>query len=116
MAGLADRVRVMRGVWAGRTSPARPRRATAGTGGRAELLVGTMGPRTIRHAASWADGLAGVTLDLDAAAVGGLFELARSAWAEAGKPLPRLTTSFWFALDDGDGSVRRQVHPTCGTT
>ncbi|MGA8255402.1 MAG: hypothetical protein WB767_02385, partial [Nocardioides sp.] len=27
-----------------------------------------------------------------------------------GKPAPQLTTSFWFALDDGDGSARAQVH------
>ncbi len=39
--------------------------------GGPELLVGTMGPKTIRHAAAWADGLAGFTLDLDPAAGGG---------------------------------------------
>jgi hypothetical protein len=69
-----------------------------------------MGPRTIRSAATWADGLAGVTLDLDVAAVAGLFDLTRSAWAEAGRTAPRLTTSFWFALDDGDGTARARVH------
>ena len=69
-----------------------------------------MGPKTIRSAAAWADGLAGVTLDLDASAAAGLFDLARTAWAEAGRGVPRLTTSFWFALDDGDGSAREQVH------
>ena len=78
--------------------------------GGPELLVGTMGPRTIRSASAWADGLAGVTLDLDTVAVSGLFDLARSAWAEAGRPAPRLTTSFWFALDDGSGAAREQVH------
>ena len=105
------------------------RRHAAGVGGRAghrgdapvgppwvqdggpELLVGTMGPRTIRHAAGWADGLAGVTLDLDPAAVGALFDLAREAWADAGRGTPRLTTSFWFALDDGGRGPRPGAPP-----
>jgi hypothetical protein len=53
-----------------------------------------------------------VTLDLDVAGVASLFALAREAWADAGRPVPRLATSFWFALDDGDGSgrAREQVH------
>ena len=41
---------------------------------------------------------------------GELFALARTAWADAGRPAPRLATSFWVALDDGDGSAREQVH------
>jgi len=59
---------------------------------------------------TWADGLAGVTLDLDAAAAADLFALARTCWAEARRPAPLITTSFFFALDDGDGSARAQVH------
>ncbi|MGB0190871.1 MAG: LLM class flavin-dependent oxidoreductase, partial [Nocardioides sp.] len=89
------------------TLPVGPRPLQAGG---PPVHVGTMGPRTVRHAAHWADGLAGVTLDLDTTAVAGLFELARSAWAEAGRTAPHLATSFWFALDDGDGSARTQVH------
>lgn len=112
IAGMRDRVEVMRRVWAGEkvveaTRPVGP--APAQDGGP-ELLVGTMGPRTVKDAARWADGLAGVTLDLDLAEVSRLFDLARAAWTEAGRGTPRLTTSFWFALDDGDGSARAQVH------
>ena len=54
-------------------------------------------------AAAWADGLAGTTLDLDVDKQNELFVVARTAWAEAGKPKPHLATSFWFAL----GSVGR---------
>ena len=50
-----------------------------------------------------------MTLDLDTAAVSGLFDLARREWAEAGRPRPRLTTSFWFALGERD-SAREQLH------
>ena len=112
MQQMADRVAVMRRVWAGEdvtgaTLPVGPSPLQAGG---PPVHVGTMGPRTVRHAAAWAQGLAGVTLDLDPAGVAGLFDTARTAWAEAGRPAPHLATSFWFALDDGDGSARAQVH------
>ncbi len=112
MRGMASRVAVMKRVWAGEkvTEAVRPVGPPVLQPGGPELLVGTMGPKTIRSASAWADGLAGVTLDLDTAAVSGLFDLARSAWSEAGRPAPRLTTSFWFALDDGSGAAREQVH------
>lgn len=74
------------------------------------LLVGTMGEKTLRSAASWASGLAGVTLDLDVAATARLYDVARSAWAEAGKPAPLLTTSFWVAVGDDRAAAREQVH------
>ncbi len=112
MAEMARRVGVMKQVWAGEhiTDSVRPVGPPPVQDGGPELLVGTMGPKTIKHAASWADGLAGVTLDLDLAAVGALFDLTRTAWAEAGRGAPRLTTSFWFALDDGSGAAREQMH------
>jgi alkanesulfonate monooxygenase SsuD/methylene tetrahydromethanopterin reductase-like flavin-dependent oxidoreductase (luciferase family) len=112
MAGMASRVAVMKRVWAGEkvTEAMRPVGPPPLQPGGPSLLVGTMGPRTIRSASSWADGLAGVTLDLDVTGVTALFSLAREAWAEAGRGTPRLTTSFWFALDSGDGSAREQVH------
>jgi alkanesulfonate monooxygenase SsuD/methylene tetrahydromethanopterin reductase-like flavin-dependent oxidoreductase (luciferase family) len=73
------------------------------------LLIGTIGPKTLRSAAAWADGLAGTTLDLDVAKQTKLFDVARAAWAEAGKPKPHLATSFWFALGPVD-DARHQVH------
>jgi alkanesulfonate monooxygenase SsuD/methylene tetrahydromethanopterin reductase-like flavin-dependent oxidoreductase (luciferase family) len=112
MGGMASCVATMKRVWAGEkvTEAVRPVGPPPLQPGGPSLLVGTMGPRTIRSAAAWADGLAGVTLDLDVAAVSALFGLAREAWADAGRPAPRLATSFWFALDSGDGSARDQVH------
>lgn len=114
MRDMADRVAVMQRVWRGEqvTEAMRPVGPPPVQEGGPELLVGTMGPRTIRSAAAWADGLAGVTLDLDPTAVARLFDLARTAWSDAGRPEPRLTTSFWFALETpGDeGGARAQVH------
>lgn len=68
------------------------------------LFVGSIGPKTIRSAAAWADGLAGTTLDLDVAKQRELFDVTRDAWARAGKPAPHLITSFWFAFGSARGA------------
>ncbi|WP_167108792.1 LLM class flavin-dependent oxidoreductase [Mycobacterium sp. DL592] len=111
MREMAERVAVMQRIWSGEkitesVLPVGPRPAQHG-GPR--LLVGTIGPKTIRSAVPWADGLAGITLDLDLDKQDQLFDVARTAWAQAGKPEPHLATSFWFALGDGD-APRTQVH------
>ena len=112
MAQLGERAEVLRRVWRGERvveavlpvgpPPVQP--------GGPPLLVGTTGPKTLRSAAAWAQGLAGVSLDLDLDAMRGLFDVARDAWAGAGRPAPLLASSTWFALDDGDGSARDRVH------
>ncbi|GJF12127.1 luciferase [Mycolicibacterium cyprinidarum] len=114
MRDMADRVSVMKRVWSGEkvtdsTLPVGPPSLQAGG---PKLLVGTMGPKTTRHAASWADGLAGTTLDLDLDKQSELFDVARDAWRQAGKSSPHLATSFWFAVGDGDeprAQVRRHL-------
>lgn len=114
MAGMAERVAVLKRVWAGEkvVEAVRPVGPPPVQPGGPPLLVGTLGPRTTRHAAAWADGLAGITLDLDLGPVDDQFDLARKAWADAGRPAPHLATSFWFALaEDGDDrGARDQVH------
>lgn len=112
MRGLADRVAVMKRVWAGEkvTESVVPVGPAPVQAGGPDLLVGTMGPKTVRSAASWADGLAGTTLDLDTEKQDELFEVARQAWANAGKPKPQLATSFWFAIGDDAAEARAQVH------
>jgi alkanesulfonate monooxygenase SsuD/methylene tetrahydromethanopterin reductase-like flavin-dependent oxidoreductase (luciferase family) len=111
MRAMADRVAVMKRVWAGEkvtdsVLPVGPRPVQPGG---PPLLVGTTGPKTVRSAASWAVGLAGTTLDLDLAKQRELFDVARRAWAEAGRGAPHLATSFWFAIGEGD-APRAQVH------
>jgi alkanesulfonate monooxygenase SsuD/methylene tetrahydromethanopterin reductase-like flavin-dependent oxidoreductase (luciferase family) len=110
MRGLAERVAVMKRVWSGEkvTESVVPVGPPPVRAGGPELLVGTMGPKTVRGAAVWADGLAGTTLDLDADKQNELFDIARAAWAEAGKRKPHLATSFWFALGDAD-DARAQI-------
>jgi alkanesulfonate monooxygenase SsuD/methylene tetrahydromethanopterin reductase-like flavin-dependent oxidoreductase (luciferase family) len=111
MRGMADLVAVMKRVWAGEkvTESVVPVGPPPVQKAGPPLLVGTMGPKTVQSAASWADGLAGTTLDLDTAKQNELYDVARTAWAEAGKPKPLLATSFWFALGD-DEEARAQVH------
>ncbi len=111
MREMADRVAVMKKVWEGHNLtdsvvPVGPRPVQR-TGPR--LLVGTVGPKTLRSAAPWADGLAGITLNLDLAEQSALFDVGRTAWAEAGKPPPHLATSFWFAFGPPEDS-RAQIH------
>lgn len=111
MREMADRVAVMKRVWAGEkitesVLPVGPRPVQPGG---PPLLVGTIGPKTLRSAAAWADGLAGITLDLDVDKQNELFEVGRDAWAQAGKPAPHLATSFWFALGD-PADARAQIH------
>jgi hypothetical protein len=63
----------------------------------------------LRHAAAWADGLAGITLDLDTGKQNELFDVGRQAWSQAGKPPPHLATSFWFAVGE-PAEARAQIH------
>ncbi len=111
MRGMAEQVAVMKRVWAGEkvTESVVPVGPAPLQEGGPQLLVGTMGPKTVRSAAAWADGLAGTTLDLDLVKQNELYDVAREAWAQADKPKPLLATSFWFALGDGD-AARAQVH------
>ncbi len=112
IAGLGEAVAVLRRVWSGKpvSDEVGPVGPPPVQDGGPELLVGTMGPRTLRAAAAWADGLAGFTLDLDPVKAGELFALARDAWREAGRPPPRLATSFWIAVHEDVDVARAQVH------
>ena len=76
MAGMASRVAVMKRVWAGEkvTEAVRAVGPPPLQPGGPPLLVGTMGPKTIRSASEWADGLAGVTLDLSVSGASSLFD------------------------------------------
>ena len=112
MQEMADRVAVMRRVWAGeKVTPAvRPVGPPPVQSGGPEILVGTLGPKTIRHAAAWADGLAGFAPEVEVEAIGNVFDQARTAWQDAGRTPPRLTTSFWFAVgDEPRAQMRRHL-------
>jgi len=108
---MAERVAVMKRVWAGEkvTDSVLPVGPPPIQAGGPPLLIGGMGPKTIRRAAAWADGLAGNTLDLDVVKQNELYDVARAAWSAAGKPKPHLATSFWFAFGPPE-EARAQLH------
>ncbi|MGB3333307.1 MAG: LLM class flavin-dependent oxidoreductase [Mycobacterium sp.] len=110
MGEMAEAVAIMRRVWAGEkiTESVLPVGPAPTQPGGPPLVVGTTGPKTLRSAATWAEGLAGITLDLDVAKQNELFDVARDAWRQAGRVKPYLATSFWFALGDRD-EARDQV-------
>jgi alkanesulfonate monooxygenase SsuD/methylene tetrahydromethanopterin reductase-like flavin-dependent oxidoreductase (luciferase family) len=112
MRGLAESVAVMKRIWAGEkvTESVLPVGPRPLQDGGPQLLIGTTGPKTVRSAAAWADGLAGITVDLDVSTQNELFDVARRAWAAAGKGKPHLATSFWFAIGDDAQQTRAQVH------
>jgi len=111
MRGMANRVATMKRVWAGEriTESVLPVGPPPVQTGGPSLMVGTIGPKTVHSAAAWADGMTGTILDLDVTKQNELFDVARQAWAELGKPKPHLATSFWFAVGEGD-EPRAQVH------
>ena len=111
MRGMAERVAVMKRVWAGEklTDSVLPVGPAPVQAGGPPLLIGSIGPKTIRSAAAWADGVAGAALDLDVVKQNELFDVARAAWAGAGKPKPHLATSFWFAFGSHQ-QARAQMH------
>jgi len=113
-ARLDEGVAVMKRIWAGEppfagADPVGP--APVQPGGP-PILAGVMGPKAIRRAAEWADGIYGWSMDSSAAPVKEQFDLARSAWRAAGRrERPRLVTGFWFSLaDDADAKLRRYVY------
>jgi alkanesulfonate monooxygenase SsuD/methylene tetrahydromethanopterin reductase-like flavin-dependent oxidoreductase (luciferase family) len=111
MREMAERVAVMKRVWAGEkiTESVLPVGPSPVQAGGPPLFVGSMGPKTVRSAAAWAEGLAGTTLDLDVAKQNELFDVARAAWAATGKAKPHLVTSFWFAFGPPE-QARGQLH------
>src|SRR5690606_35882324 len=85
-AALAEEVELMRRVWRGERvvegllrpvepAPVRP--------GGPELLSGAMGPKAVRLAAGWADGVCGFSWGATAEEVAPVFRIALDAWREA---------------------------------
>lgn len=111
---LDEGVAAMRRIWAGEPpfAGADPVGPTPVQAGGPPILAGAMGPKAIRRAAAWADGLYGWSMDSSPQPVKQQFDLARAAWRDAGRSAaPRLVTGFWFSLaDDADAKLKRYVY------
>ncbi|MBW2273823.1 MAG: LLM class flavin-dependent oxidoreductase [Deltaproteobacteria bacterium] len=104
MAVLAERVATMRRVWAGETvvdGLLRPVEPFPVQVGGPRLLAGAQGPRSMRSAADWADGITGMTMAASAREAAGVLDMARTAWKQAGRAEPPLLNlASWFALGE----------------
>jgi alkanesulfonate monooxygenase SsuD/methylene tetrahydromethanopterin reductase-like flavin-dependent oxidoreductase (luciferase family) len=113
-ARLDEQVRAMRRAWAGEppfegAEPIGPKPVQPGG---PPLWSGAMGPKSLRRAASWADGVAGFSTSGDSAEVARAFEAVRAAWSEVGvETAPRLVTGFWYALgEDAEAHLHRYAY------
>jgi alkanesulfonate monooxygenase SsuD/methylene tetrahydromethanopterin reductase-like flavin-dependent oxidoreductase (luciferase family) len=109
-ARLDEQVRELRRLWAGETpfEGAEPIGPAPVQPGGPPLWSGAMGPKSLRRAAAWADGVAGFSTSGDPAEVARAVEAVRAAWSEVGvETAPRLVTGFWYAL----GPVAEQRLP-----
>jgi len=100
---MEEQVGLMRRLWHGEAAMA----GVASIGppphrpGGPEILAGSLMPKSIARAARWADGVCGFSFSPDPAEVSRSFALAREAWQAAGRPRPRLVTSFWYGIGPG---------------
>lgn len=103
-AALARDAETMRRVWRGEDVVGgllRPVEPKPFSPGGPELLAGAMGPKAIRRAASWADGLCGFSWGATADEIAPTLEMARKVWSDQGRATPKLITGFWFAQGPG---------------
>lgn len=77
--------------------------------GGPRILAGAMGPKAMRRAARWADGISGFSIAGDAEEIRKANALADACWEEAGRTAaPRKVSGCFFALgvDDPAGELR----------
>jgi alkanesulfonate monooxygenase SsuD/methylene tetrahydromethanopterin reductase-like flavin-dependent oxidoreductase (luciferase family) len=79
--------------------------------GGPELLAGAAGPKAMRRAAAWADGISGFSISGRADEVAKTNSLADVCWDEAGRGRPRKVNGTFFALgvDDSPATLRAFV-------
>jgi len=98
---LDDAVAGLRHLWAG-TAPfdgADPVGPSPLQPGGPPLLAGALGPRAMERAAAWAEGVTGFSISGSRAEVEGTNNLARQAWARAGRERPpRLVSGTFYVL------------------
>lgn len=103
-ARLDARVAELRRLWSGEPAfaGADPIGPAPLQPGGPPIWAGAMGPKSLRRAARWADGVAGFSLAGDPEQVARSFRAADEAWREAGRSeRPRRVSGFWYALGDG---------------
>jgi len=73
--------------------------------GGPRILAGAMGPKAMRRAARWADGISGFSIAGDAAEIGNANALADECWTEAGREtVPHKVSGCFVALGVPDAA------------
>jgi len=113
-ARMDEQVAEMRRIWAGEppfegADAVGPQPVQAGG---PPILAGAMGPKAIRRAAAWAQGIYAWSGNGRAAEIRRMLELAEAAWSDAGRgEAPRRTAGFWYSLaPDGGAKLQRYVY------
>jgi alkanesulfonate monooxygenase SsuD/methylene tetrahydromethanopterin reductase-like flavin-dependent oxidoreductase (luciferase family) len=103
-ARLDDQVHELRRLLAGEPPfpGAEPVGPPATRPGGPELLSGAMGPKAMRRAAAWADGISAFSLSGDRTEIARTNELADRCWSGVGRPAPRKVSGTFFALGVDD--------------
>ncbi len=101
---LDERVDAIREVWSGDyplpegCPPLGPEPTRVGG---PPIFSSSLGPKSMKRASRWADGLAGFHMGPDLDEVEKIFEGFRQSWKDAGRKRPPfLQLAFWFALED----------------
>lgn len=113
-ARMDEQVAEMRRVWAGEppfegADEVGPRPIQPGG---PPILAGAMGPKAIRRAAAWAQGIYAWSGNGQAPEIKRIFDLAEAGWSRAGRgEAPRRTAGFWYSLAPSGGEkLRRYVY------
>jgi alkanesulfonate monooxygenase SsuD/methylene tetrahydromethanopterin reductase-like flavin-dependent oxidoreductase (luciferase family) len=104
LAALDERVASLRSIWAGEyalPADAPPLGPPPVQLGGPPIFASSLGPKSMRRAVRWADGLAGFHMGPDLKEIEAIFDAFRANWSEAGRSgAPTLQMAFWFGLVD----------------
>ena len=111
---MDEQVATLRRVWAGEppiegadeVGP-RPRQP-----GGPPIMAGAMGPKAMRRAAQWADGVYTFSMGGSGEEIRRMLEMADTAWRAAGREKPpRKIGGFWYSLcDDAANALQSYVY------
>jgi len=76
------------------------------------IIAGVMGPKAMRRAAEWADGVYVFSMSGRSDEIDRMLSMATAAWEEAGRDTPPLRIAgFWYSLaDQSEEKLRHYVH------
>lgn len=111
---LDRQVAQMRAIWAGESpfegcDEIGPRPVQSGG---VPIMAGVMGPKAMRRAAHWADGVYVFSLNGEGHDAKRMLDMADEAWREAGRDQPPIKwAGFWYSLaPDAESRLRRYVY------